>query len=595
MNEVFHVILIKPSHYDDDGYPIQWFRSAIPSNTLAALDGLAEDFRARRALGENVEIRIHTLDETNRRIRPDRLVRMIRADGGRALIALVGVQSNQYPRAVDLALQFRRHGLPVCIGGFHVSGCVSMLPELPDDLKAAQDAGISLFAGEAEDRRLDEVLRDAFHGRLKPLYNHMAELPALAGEPTPILSSSHVRRTVQSVASFDLGRGCPYQCSFCTIINVQGRKSRFRSPEDLEQIIRKNHSHGIHSFFITDDNLARNKEWEVLFDRLIELREQHGLACRFTIQVDTLCHRIPDFIEKAVRAGVRRVFIGLENINPDNLIGAKKRQNHITEYRQMLQEWKRRGVIIYAGYIVGFPKDRKSRVESDIEVIKKELPIDILDLFVLTPLPGSEDHLALLKRGAWMDPDMNKYDLYHRVSHHAEMSDQEWNEAYHSAWARFYTIEHMETVMRRSAAFGISLNDISFELLWFFLMVHDEGLHPLDGGFFRRKIRRDRRASFALKSVWAFYPKYFAETIVKLAHLAVWTAWVMAIVCKITLDRHREAYLDVALTPVSDEEFDTLELFRGTRSAIKTVARQRKVDAIRAISLSRDAEARFDR
>ena len=269
MGEVFHVILIKPTHYDDDGYPIQWFRSVIPSNTLATLNGLVEDFRARKGLGEDVEIRLHAYDETNRRIRPDRLVRMVRADGGRALIALVGVQSNQYPRAVDLALQFRRHDLPVCIGGFHVSGCVSMLPELPEDLKAAQAAGIGLFAGEAEDRRLDDVLWDAFHGRLKPLYNHMADLPSLIGEPTPILSRSQVRRTIRSVSSFDLGRGCPFQCSFCTIINVQGRKSRFRTPDDLEQIIRRNHAQNIIWFFITDDNFARNKDWEELFDRLI--------------------------------------------------------------------------------------------------------------------------------------------------------------------------------------------------------------------------------------------------------------------------------------------------------------------------------------
>ena len=65
---------------------------------------------------------------------------------------------------------------------------------------------------------------------------------------------------------------------------------------------------------------------------MIALREE-GLNIGFTIQVDTLCHRIPNFIAKAGRAGVRRVFIGLENINPENLLGAKKRQNRITEYR----------------------------------------------------------------------------------------------------------------------------------------------------------------------------------------------------------------------------------------------------------------------
>ena len=100
---LFHFVMIKPTHYDDDGYPIQWFRSAIPSNTLACLNGLAEDARRRNVLGPNVELRLHTYDETNRRVQPDKIIRLIRRSGGKALIGLVGVQTNQFPRAVDLA------------------------------------------------------------------------------------------------------------------------------------------------------------------------------------------------------------------------------------------------------------------------------------------------------------------------------------------------------------------------------------------------------------------------------------------------------------------------------------------------------------
>ena len=132
---LFHLVLIKPTHYDDDGYPIQWLRSAIPSNTLACLSGLAEDAKRRHVLGDQVEIRIETYDETNRRVRPERIIRRVRRAGGRALIGLVGVQSNQFPHAVDLARPFRAAGLPVSIGGFHVSGCIAMLPDMPPDIR----------------------------------------------------------------------------------------------------------------------------------------------------------------------------------------------------------------------------------------------------------------------------------------------------------------------------------------------------------------------------------------------------------------------------------------------------------------------------
>src|SRR5262245_32616759 len=493
-SRLFHLVMIKPTHYDDDGYPIQWIRSAIPSNTLACLNGLAEDARNRKVLGPDVEIVLHTYDETNRRIQPEKIVKMIRKAGGKALVALVGVQSNQFPRAVDLAHPFLTAGLPVCIGGFHVSGCISMLPELPADIRAAQASGISLFAGEAEDGRFDTVLRDAWSDSLAPLYNFMDKLPNLRGEPPPILPKQHVRRTSGSLSSIDLGRGCPYQCSFCTIINVQGRKSRFRSPDDLERTIRENYAQRIRRFFITDDNFARNSDWEILFDRLIALRADGCPNIGFTIQVDTLCHKIPNFIEKAAQAGVRRVFIGLENINPDNLIAAKKRQNKITDYREMLQKWRDHGAITCAGYIIGFPGDSKASVLRDIEIIKRELPLDILELFFLTPLPGSEDHQKLWKDGVWMDADMNKYDLNHRVAHHPKMTDAEWEDAYHAAWAAFHTPDHIRTILRRAAASRLGRPGTTLStLLWFKLVSAYEGVHPLEGGMFRRKCRRDRR------------------------------------------------------------------------------------------------------
>ena len=307
-------------------------------------------------LGEDVEIDIVALDETNTRIRPERIAGELARNGGFGMVAFVGVQSNQYPHAMDIARKLRAGGAQVAIGGFHVSGCLAMLPQMPDDLKEAQALGISLFAGEAEDR-LELVLRDAATGTLQPLYDFMNDLPSIEAAPTPFLPVERVERTGGRVTSFDAGRGCPFQCSFCTIINVQGRKSRYRTPDDVEAIVRANLAQGVRAFFITDDNLARNKNWEPIFDRLIEVRADTGVNFSIVIQVDTLCHRIPNFIEKAAKAGVRRVFLGLENINPDNLIAAKKKQNRIAEYRTMLLAWKAVGCFTYAGYILGFPND----------------------------------------------------------------------------------------------------------------------------------------------------------------------------------------------------------------------------------------------
>src|SRR4029453_9952877 len=193
------------------------------------------------------------------------------------------------------------------------------------------------------------------------------------GEPAPFLPPKHVSRTSGSLSSIDLGRGCPFQCSFCTIINVQGRVSRFRSADDLERIVRENRAIGIDRFMLTDDNLARNRNWEACFDRLIELREKEGIRVRLQVQVDTLCHKIPGFIEKAARAGADQVFMGIENINPDNLMAAKKRQNRIAEYRNLMMQWKATGALLIGGYILGFPNDTRESIRHDIEIIKREL------------------------------------------------------------------------------------------------------------------------------------------------------------------------------------------------------------------------------
>ncbi len=575
----FCLILVKPSHYDDNGYVIQWFRSAIPSNSLAALYGLALDCAQRRILGEDVDLDIHTFDETNTRIIPEKLAAIIE-EAGAGMVMMVGVQSNQFPRALDLSKPLRDRGIQVGIGGFHVSGTMSMLGGVDPDLDKARALGISLFAGEAEGR-LEEVLRDAANGTLKPLYNYMADLPGIEGTPIPLITALRAWRTAGRMTSFDAGRGCPFQCSFCTIINVQGRKSRRRSPDDIEKIVRENVAQGLHSFFITDDNFARNQDWEPILDRLIAIRENEGMKLTFVLQVDTLCHKIPNFIEKCARAGVRRVFIGLENINPDSLVGAKKRQNKITEYRKMLLAWKAAKVITYAGYILGFPNDTVDSIVHDIEIIKRELPVDMLEFFFLTPLPGSEDHQKLVRAGVPLDPDLNRYDLNHVTASHDRMSREEWERAYHTAWKTYYTLDHMEAVLRRIVATRGKASNAILLLTWFKGSIDIEKMHPLESGFLRMKFRRDRRPGMPVVPVWKFYPGYFVETVRKLVEFGGLYLRLRKIYVRIKRDAHKYDYQDIALTPVSDDDLENLELFHSP-AAEAYVAREAGVAAARA-------------
>jgi radical SAM superfamily enzyme YgiQ (UPF0313 family) len=572
----FLLVLIKPSHYGEDGYVIRWWRSMIPSNSLASIYGIAVDSAARGVLGPDVDIDIEAIDEFNTHVDIFKLLQKFARNENFGLVALIGVQSNQYPRALDIARRFREANVPVAIGGFHVSGCLSMLDGRAVDLDACREMGVSIFAGEAEGR-FDMVLQDAVGGGLLPVYNFLKELPGIEATPVPLLPFVNVKRTLGLSTSFDAGRGCPYQCSFCTIINVQGRKSRFRSPDDVESLVRTNWTQGVSRFFITDDNFARNKDWEIILDRLIWLRETQGIPLGLLVQVDTLCHKIPNFIEKCKRAGVTRVFIGLENINPDNLMAAKKRQNKITEYRKMLLAWKEQGIMTLAGYILGFPSDTPESIRKDIEILKRELPLDIVEFFCLTPLPGSEDHQMLWKSGIAMDSDLNNYDLEHVCTAHSRMSHQEWEGIYREAWSIYYSPDHMEVLLRRAAATSIKMSSLVKLLYQFSTMQLLEGVHPLQSGVFRLRRLDERRPGLPRENPMLFRIRLVADLVRKTWIALATLARLSYAAIRIIRDPRRFEYMDEAMTRVTEDDEFTLELLTQTPGAKQAVAHQKKV------------------
>ena len=572
----FQLVLIKPSHYDDDGYVIRWWRAMTPSNSLAAVYGIAADCAERQVLGPDVAIDIEVIDETNTRVDVPALLSRFGRHNGFGLVALVGVQSNQYPRALDIARPFRASGIAVAIGGFHVSGCLSMLDSHAVDLDLCREMGVTIFAGEAEGR-FESMLADTTAGRLAPVYNYMKELPGLDAMPVPFLPKRYIERTLGASASFDAGRGCPYQCSFCTIINVQGRKSRYRSADDVEHLVRLNWAQGVRKFFITDDNFARNKEWEATFDRLIELREKDGIPLGLMIQVDALCHKIPNFMEKAKRAGVNKVFIGLENINPDNLAAAKKRQNKITEYRAMLLAWKKQGILTIGGYILGFPADTPETIKRDIAIIKEELPIDLLEFFCLTPLPGSEDHQTLWKSGIEMEKDLNKYDVEHVCTAHSRMGKEEWQRIYHEAWLLYYSPKHMKTLLRRARASGVPVGNLAKYLLTFSTTDRLEHVHPLQGGIFRLKHPSERRPGLSRESPSAFWLRFGWESFSKHSILLAAAARLLFWQAVVTYSPGAGEYKDQALAPVSNDDDETLDLLTKTTGSRAAVAHIKKI------------------
>jgi len=504
------VVLIKPSKYDDEGYVIRHFRGVLPSNTLACLSSLTRDLDEHGSLGSDVELQVELYDDTVQAIPVSRILRSNRLPKRRIIVALVGVQSNQFPRAADLARKFRAGGLQVLIGGFHVSGMLALSPAITPEIQELIDLGVTVVKGEVEETWGD-LLRDAAEDRLQPVYDFLDRKPDLYAQPIPMIRRKYLKKFVTSnYGTVDCSRGCPFNCSFCSIINVQGREMRVRSPELLAQSLRDNYRlHKVCFYFFTDDNFARNSCWREVFQMLVRLREEERIPIQFMIQVDTQSHKIADFVSLAARAGCTQVFIGMESINPENLKAAGKMQNKVQDYRDLISAWHDAKIATHVAYIFGFPYDTPDSVQEDVHRLQNELGVEQASFFILTPIPGSRDHVRMVETGMPMNPDLNQYDSFHETVRHPNFAPGELAASYRNAWKSFYSFSYMREVLAR--ANPENYWNIFFNFIWYKNSALIEGGHPMIHGFFRFKPRMDRRTGFPVESRLRHLVRRFRE------------------------------------------------------------------------------------
>jgi radical SAM superfamily enzyme YgiQ (UPF0313 family) len=487
------ITLIRPTNYTDDGYPIQMRVGVIRSNTLTQMGTLARDL-ASYPFFKDLPLKIRLVDEAIQRVPEKEIVKRSTVPGVQMIVMLVGVQSNQFPRAQDIASWFLPHGIPVLIGGFHVSGMLAMIG-LTADLRDAMCKGITLVAGEVEGERLPAIIEDVLRGRSEPLYNFLTPTPDLSNLPVPRLTKDDLKGFASPYSTIDTGRGCVFTCDFCTIINVQGRTMRCREPRQVVEFVRQNyHETGIvHSFF-TDDNIARNPRWRELFAGLIHLREVENIPFTFMMQSDLAARKIPpgDFFKVAARAGCNQVFFGVESVNRDNLRSQGKFQNQVAEYKDLAAHLHSLGITCHAGYILGLPFDTPASIKQDIAELHR-IGFDSASFYILSPLPGSKDHQRWWRERRWMDDDFNTYDSAHVAVAPERMTRDELMEAYRRAWGQFYSIEHMVNVLKGWQHYWSAYWNRLFFFAAYLYAARIERLHPMNCGFWTVRYRNDRR------------------------------------------------------------------------------------------------------
>src|SRR5208337_1982036 len=472
------VYFIKPSRYDEEGF-VQYFRYGVqPNNTLTVLTALNEAFNKRYAVERNVRLDTVIWDEICDGVVSPETIKAIkekaREDGVELLIGLAGVQSNQYPRGRDLALQFVAEGLPTIMGGFHVSG-------FPDSCKFLNECGVTTVVGEAENI-WGYIVEDFLRGELRKSYSVTEGIRAKTGQDDitvplitesllPMLDDRYLSRFFNDTqTTIDTSRGCPFTCSYCSVKNVMGRTMRSRDPESVLQWMRDAVSnHGIDDLFLVDDDFFRSPRWDEILTGMAELRgEFPKLRFMMQVDVDASCYgnvaegekpgakhsRSRRFLDLAARAGCYQAFVGIESLNPESLNWATKYQNTddrkqvvaveeasarvLAKYRRVVDNWHRMGIAVHAGYMLGVPMGGADWGRVAARTLR-EIGFDIVSFFIMTPLPGTEDQIRYAKQGQIIDWDFNNLDSQHVTLQHDKLDQGLWMRAYTEAFKGFYS------------------------------------------------------------------------------------------------------------------------------------------------------------
>ncbi|MDJ0864025.1 MAG: radical SAM protein, partial [Gammaproteobacteria bacterium] len=211
---------------------------------------------------------------------------------------------------------------------------------------------------------------------------------------------------------------------------------------------------------------------------------------------------------------------------------------------------------------------------------------DLLEFFILTPLPGSADHQKLYQQGVAMDTDMNRYDLVHVVTDHPKMSREELLQVYRDAWDAYYSPAHVATLLRRAKARGFAPRAMSNKILKFYGIMRCGRIHPLDGGLLRRRYRKDRRPGMPLENPLVFYTRHVGEFFRQHAAF-VRLAWQFRRISR-SVEKDTSDYTDLALTSVEEHDMAELEMFTATDAAKATYrkAQQKKQAGQRPVAVA---------
>lgn len=469
----FRVVFVKPSKYDRDGRVERFRRGFMPNSTLLHLKSMTP-----REI-DGCPIAIETIDEYTQ---VDlRYLELLRPESC-SLLALVGVQSHQMHRAIDLAALARSNGVDHCVvGGPHVMTC---------DTTEIQGRGVSFALAEAE-LVWEEILRDAVSGELRPVYGEGQRWQSELKSPVLVPPArSELSRYIIPMVGVYPARGCPFSCNFCSVVKIAGKKVRSQPVETTVQTLHAAREAGVRAVMFTSDNFNKYSEVRSLLKALID--ERVGLP--FFAQCDVQLGRDEELVELLARAGCAQVFVGVESFSRATLKAVRKFQNDPAKYADLVRLCHRHGVSTHFSNIIGFPDQDEAAILQHVRELRAIRPF-MASFYILTPIPGTDQYDDFLAAGLIWEKNLDRFDATCSVWRHPHLDAERLKYLLMRAYREFYSAPDVLTKMfghRWNApwfvhALGLGYAAFARYAAW-------RGMHPMAGGL--GTVKRDSRADY---------------------------------------------------------------------------------------------------
>ncbi|HEV8578693.1 MAG TPA: B12-binding domain-containing radical SAM protein [Thermoanaerobaculia bacterium] len=412
------VVLLKPSKYGSDGYVERFRWGFMPNSTLRYLASLTPS-EVEGSRGEVV-----TIDEYVH-LDLDYLKLLEKEPGRRTLLALVGVQSHQLHRALDLAAFARSRGVESCvIGGPHAMTC---------DTADLQGRGVAFSLSEAE-IVWPAILRDAVAGELRPVYGRDSRWQErLDSPPLSPPSPRELRRYVVRLLGVYPARGCPYTCNFCSVIKIAGRQVRSQPIATTLTSLKAAAAAGVRFILFASDNFNKIPEVKQLLEAMIEER----IRLPFFAQCDAQIYRQEELVELLARAGCFQMFVGAESFSREALRAAHKLQNHPERYAQIIDLCRRHGITSHFSNILGFPTDTEASIGEHLATLRQLAP-DVASFYILTPIPGTEQYEDFLDQGLITEANLDRFDGSCVTWRHPRLEPRRWVDLMYRCYREFF-------------------------------------------------------------------------------------------------------------------------------------------------------------